>query len=205
MNRDSAVNLFLRLPSALRMRARIRLWRALGAQVGPKCWIQDVQLPANPWNIELRQGVMLDRGVVLLAAEKRGESPLISLGRNVYINRYTMLDATQRIEIGDSTMIGPHCYLTDHDHGTEAGMLVGDQDLVSAPLIIGSNVWIGAGAILVKGVRIGDNAVIAAGSVVTRDVAPCARVAGVPARLMAAQEREKKFESLINDVAIKHL
>ena len=190
MNRDSAINLLLRLPSALRMRARIRLWRALGVRVGPKCWIQDVQLPANPWNVELKEGVMLDRGVVLLVQGTRGEQPLISLGRNVYINRFTMLDATMRIEIGDSTMIGPHCYLCDHDHGTEAGMLVGDQAPVSAPLIIGSNVWIGAGATLLKGVTIGDNAVIGAGSVVTRDVAPDARVAGVPARLMKMRAQE---------------
>ena len=184
MNRDSAINLFLRLPSALRMRVRIRLWRALGARIGPNCWVQDVQLPANPWNIELSEGVMLDRGVVLLTANERGDAPKIRLGRNVYINRYTMLDATELIEIGDCSMIGPHCYLTDHDHGTQSDALVGEQPLVSVPLRIGSNVWIGAGVMLLKGVTVGDNAIIGAGSVVTRDVAPGARVAGVPARLL---------------------
>ena len=184
MNRDSFINLGLRVPSALRMRMRIRLWRALGMRIGPRCWIQNVHLPANPWNIELHEGVMLDNGVVLLTGERRGNNPLITLGRNVYINRFTMLDATERIEIGDCTMIGPHCYLTDHDHGTEEGLLVGDQEMVNAPLIIGSNVWIGAGVTLLKGVTVGDNAIIGAGSVVTRDVASGARVAGVPARLM---------------------
>ena len=187
MNRDSIINLGLRLPSALRMRVRIRLWRALGMRIGPRCWIQNVQLPLNPWNIELQEGVMLDNGVVLLTGTRRGTEPLIVLGRNVYINRFTMLDATERIEIGACTMIGPHCYLTDHDHGTEEGLLVGDQAMVNAPLIIGSNVWIGAGVTLLKGVAVGDNAIIGAGSVVTCDVAPNARVAGVPARLMKAK------------------
>ena len=188
MNRDSAINLLLRLPSAVRMRVRIRLWRALGARIGARCWVQDVQLPANPWNIELDEGVMLDKGVVLLTSNERGAQPKIRLGRNVYINRYTMLDASEQIHIGDCTMIGPHCYLTDHDHGTEAGLLVGDQASVSAPLTIGSNVWIGAGVMLLKGVTVGDNAVIGAGSVVTRDVAANTRVAGVPARLLKPSE-----------------
>lgn len=191
MNRESAINLLLRLPSALKMRARMRLWRALGARIGPNCWVQDVQLPRNPWDIELRAGAMLERGVVLLASGERRAEARIVIGRNVYINRFTMIDASERIEIGDFTMIGPHCYLTDHDHdhdhGTEAGVLVGDQQLVNAPLVIGANVWIGAGAIVLKGVTIGDNAVIGAGAVVTRDVAAGARVAGVPARVLAGR------------------
>ena len=194
MNRDGAINLFLRAPSSLRMRLRLKMWRALGARVGHGCWVQDVQLPRNPWDIELRAGVMLERNVVLITTGDRCAQRRIWLGKNVYINRFTVLDACERIEIGDCTMIGPHCYLTDHDHGTEPGVLMGDQELVSAPLIIGSNVWIGAGAIILKGVSIGDNAIVGAGAVVTRDVAPGARVAGVPAR--ALQSRQAALASL---------
>jgi maltose O-acetyltransferase len=50
------------------------------------------------------------------------------------------------------------------------------------PVRIGSNVWIGGGAIILPGIIIGDDAVIGAGSVVTKDVAPGATVRGNPAR-----------------------
>ena len=187
MNRDAFINRTLRLPGSLRMRARIWMWRTMGARIGPGCWIRDIQLPVSPWNIEIGEGVMLQPNVALVTAEARLAQPGISLGKCVYIGRFTVLEAEGRIEIGDYTLIGPHCFLTDHDHKTEPGILIREQDLIIAPLIIGSNVWIGAGALILKGVTIGDDAVIGAGAVVTRDVAPGARVVGVPARALAAR------------------
>jgi acetyltransferase-like isoleucine patch superfamily enzyme len=82
-------------------------------------------------------------------------------------------------------MIGPYCYITDHDHGAGEGP-VSAQALVEAPVTVGNNVWIGAHALILKGVSIGDNAVIAAGAVVTTDVGAGERVAGVPARRINA-------------------
>jgi maltose O-acetyltransferase len=52
------------------------------------------------------------------------------------------------------------------------------------PVRIGSNVWIGGGAILLPGVSVGDDALIGAGSVVTRDVPAGATVVGNPARII---------------------
>jgi acetyltransferase-like isoleucine patch superfamily enzyme len=51
-------------------------------------------------------------------------------------------------------------------------------------VVIGKDVWIGAGAILLPGVSIGDNSIIAAGAVVTHDVTPYQVVGGVPARVL---------------------
>ncbi|MEI6212126.1 MAG: DapH/DapD/GlmU-related protein [bacterium] len=58
------------------------------------------------------------------------------------------------------------------------------QPGVSAPIILGCNVWLGVRVIVLKGVTIGDNAVIGAGSVVTHDIPANSLAAGVPARVI---------------------
>lgn len=165
-------------------RRRIRRWwlQKRGVTMGPGCWIQNVMIPRNPWDVELGAGVMLDRQVVLLTTGERMESPRIWIQKEAYVNRFTILDATERIVIGAHTMIGPHCYITDHDHGFEADALVKDQSMPSAPVSIGEDAWIGTGATILKGVSIGPKAVIGAGAVVTKDVEAGAKVAGVPGR-----------------------
>ena len=138
-------------------------------------------MPRNPWDIALDDMVALDDEVVLLTTGTRGAGPKLLIGRSTYVNRFTMFDASLNISIGAECMIGPYCYITDHDHGAGDGP-ISAQALVEAPVKVGNNVWIGAHAVILKGVSIGDNAIIGAGAVVTTDVGPGERVAGVPAR-----------------------
>jgi acetyltransferase-like isoleucine patch superfamily enzyme len=93
-----------------------------------------------------------------------------------------MIDAHERIEFLGNCMVGPYCYFTDGDHGHQLGQNVGRQPMETAPVKIGKDVWIGAHVCVLKGVTIGDGAIIGAGAVVTRDVAPNAKVVGIPAR-----------------------
>jgi maltose O-acetyltransferase len=105
----------------------------------------------------------------------------IRLGDGVFLNFNCVILDVVEVAIGDRTQIGPavQIYAADHPRDTEtrrAGLEFG------RPVKVGSDVWIGGGAIILPGVTIGDGAVIAAGSVVTRDVAPGATVMGNPAR-----------------------
>jgi maltose O-acetyltransferase len=105
----------------------------------------------------------------------------IRLGDGVFLNFNCVILDVVEVTIGDRTQIGPavQIYAADHPRDVEtrpAGLEFG------RPVRIGSDVWIGGGAILLPGVTIGDGAVIGAGSVVTRDVAPGVMVAGNPAR-----------------------
>lgn len=178
-------NAALRYPKAMARRIRRAYWRALGVSMGPGCSLAAIEVPQCLRDIWLGTEVTLDRGVILLAIGPCSGAARILVHDRCYINRYTMIDASERVEIGRDCMIGPHCYITDHDHGMRPGTRVAEQPLVSRPTIIGSDVWIGAGAMLLKGVTVGDHAVIAAGAVVTRDVPAHAVVGGVPARQMA--------------------
>ncbi|MXP39947.1 acyltransferase [Erythromicrobium ramosum] len=162
--------------------------RLAGAQIGRGCRIESIQWPRNPWDIELGDGVALDRDVVLLATGSRTTQPRICIGSRTYINRWTMIDASLCVSIGADVMIGPSCYITDHDHSTQPGEPLSLLPLVEAPTSIGDNVWVGANVTILRGVRIGRDAVVGAGSVVTRDVGEGERFAGVPARRLSSSQ-----------------
>ena len=105
----------------------------------------------------------------------------ISLGDGVFLNFNCVILDVVEVAIGDRTQIGPavQIYAADHPRDAETrrtGLEFG------RPVRIGSDVWIGGGAIILPGIAIGDGAVIGAGSVVTRDVGPGVTVAGNPAR-----------------------
>ena len=88
---------------------------------------------------------------------------VVKFGSRCFVNKDCAVIAQESISISDGVTIGPGVYIYDHDHDGEGGY-------VTAPVVIGKNVWIGAGCIILKGVTIGENSVIAAGTVVTKDV-----------------------------------
>jgi maltose O-acetyltransferase len=104
----------------------------------------------------------------------------LSVGDNVSFNAFIHIWAQGGVTIGESTLIASHVVITSLTHGTDSTRY--SDSLVSKPVEIGRNVWIGAHAVGLPGVKVGDNAIIGAGAVVTRDVAPGDVVAGVPAR-----------------------
>ncbi len=110
-------------------------------------------------------------------------------GSNIYIEdgvfinyNCVFLDCAD-IALGRGTMLGPAVQIYAATHPTDAATRAAGLEL-AGPVIIGSNVWIGGGAIILAGVTIGDNSVIGAGSVVTRDVPANVVAAGNPCRVL---------------------
>jgi acetyltransferase-like isoleucine patch superfamily enzyme len=101
----------------------------------------------------------------------------IRVGNGTYLNRGTEIVAGQSVVIGRDCKIARDVIIMDTDQHALPG-----AGLMFAPVEIGDRVWIGARAIVLKGVHIGQDSVVAAGAVVTHDVAPRTIVAGVPAR-----------------------
>ena len=103
----------------------------------------------------------------------------IHVGRNVFINSGCHFQDQGGIYIDDGALIGHNVVLATLNHGQ---LPENRHDLLPSPIYIGKNVWIGASAVVLPGVRIGDGAIVAAGAVVTKDVPPNTVVGGVPAR-----------------------
>ena len=136
----------------------------------------------------------------------------VSIGSNLHLGVGTILDSTVGLAIGNDVYIGKGCTIecngsigdgvmiannvgligrNDHDFRAVGKSIrrcpwIGDADfdpkLKAERLVVGDDVWIGYGAIVLSGVTLGRGAIIAAGSVVTRDIPPYAIAAGVPAR-----------------------
>lgn len=179
------MDLIVRLAEGLASRLRILFYRARGVNIRGHVSLRAIEIRRRPCAITLEDGAALDRGVVLLATS---DAARIVIGPRTYLNRHTMIDADALIEIGEGTMIGPFCYLTDHDHTIRAGTAPGEGALISAPTRIGARCWLGAHVTVLKGVTIGDGTVVGAGSVVTRSLPPGVVAVGNPARVLRAIE-----------------
>jgi acetyltransferase-like isoleucine patch superfamily enzyme len=115
----------------------------------------------------------------------------LQIGRDVYVGKFVTIELDGRI--GDGCLIANNVGIvgrSDHDM-RRVGTIVrnsqwvgNDPQRLSEPVNIGSDVWIGYGAIILSGSRIGDSAVVAAGAVVTGDVPSNAVVAGAPAHVV---------------------
>ena len=135
--------------------------------------------------LRLGQGSSIEHGtVVAIKPGPRGTGSL-EIGCGTYVGESNNLRSEgDLLRIGDRCLISQMVSLiaTGHAYRRRDALIAEQGPSEEGGLEIGDDVWIGANAVVLPGVRIGTGAVVAAGAVVTRDVAPYAIVAGVPAR-----------------------
>ena len=107
----------------------------------------------------------------------------LRVGNDVCIHSFTHIFAGGGVTLGDGVMISSNCSISSVTHHKEPKRRA---ETIIRPVVIGSNVWIGTGAIILPGVTIGENAIVGAGAVVTRDVPAQSIYAGNPARRLAS-------------------
>ena len=105
----------------------------------------------------------------------------IRLGRDVFLNFNCVVLDVVSVDIGDRAQIGPGVQILTADHPRDPAQRARMLEF-GRPVVIGANVWIGAGAMILPGVTVGEDAIVGAGAVVTRDVPPGVTVVGNPAR-----------------------
>ena len=141
-----------------------------------------------------RRGVVMHNNTVFSNIEFLGTAvvepycrlsgdPKLSIGNNFYCNAFCHF--LGEITIGENVMIGPKTLILGRDHGMQLnGRSMREQEHIRKPITIGNDVWIGGGAIILKGVSIGEGAVVGAGSVVTKDIPRNAIAVGNPAKVI---------------------
>ena len=126
-------------------------------------------------------GVPVDEGFRLFPPFYSDFGKNIRFGKNVFVNSLCCFQDQGGIRIGDNALIGHRVTFAtlNHDLDPEKRHI-----LHCAPIHVGNNVWIGAGATILAGVTIGDGAIVAAGALVNRDVPARTIVGGMPARVL---------------------
>jgi len=113
----------------------------------------------------------------------------VSIGDKTVLGQECTISAYQHVSIGEQCILADRVMLIDFDHNVaEVERPIRVQGIYKRDTRVGSNVWIGHGAQILRGVTIGDNAIVGAGAVVTTDVPANAVVAGVPARILRMRE-----------------
>ena len=117
----------------------------------------------------------------------------VHFGKNIYANfNLTLVDDTH-IYVGDYTMFGPNVTVATAGHPILPELRRQGYQY-NAPIRIGANCWVGAGALIMPGITIGDNVVIGAGSVVTKDIPSDVVAVGVPCRVLREiNEHDKEY------------
>lgn len=122
----------------------------------------------------------------------------ITIGNNTYVGEGCRIWSAEKIEIGNNVLISHGVNIIDtNSHELDYlerangfsnliknGHSKEKNNILTAPIVIEDYAWISFNAIILKGIRIGKGAIVAAGSVVTKDVAPFTVVAGNPAQLI---------------------
>jgi len=114
---------------------------------------------------------------------------VVEIGDKTVFGQECTISAYQRVRIGEQCVIADRAMFIDFDHGVvDVETPIRRQGIYKRDVVVGSNVWIGYNACILRGVTIGDNAIVGTNSVVTRDVPASAVVGGVPAKVIRMRE-----------------
>lgn len=132
------------------------------AKVGKGSKIHSTVILRQAYNIEIGEGCLINHNNVLQAGKVDG-----------------------RIKIGNYVHTGANVMMIAFNHAFDTREIPTiKQDYYDADIVVGNDVWIGGGSVILAGVTIGDGAIIAAGAVVNKDVPPFSIVGGVPAKVL---------------------
>jgi acetyltransferase-like isoleucine patch superfamily enzyme len=117
------------------------------------------------------------RGVKIIYRNKKTKGQLI-MKSNSWVLFDCILDITKTIHLGETVQLAPRVMIFTHDSSRNM------ENPRTGEVFIDDNAYVGAGAVILPGVKIGKNAIVGAGAVVAKDVKANTIVGGVPAKLL---------------------
>jgi acetyltransferase-like isoleucine patch superfamily enzyme len=140
-----------------------------------------------------RQGVVLGDNVTIGAGALVAGSGVIAepgefvkVGSRTAVGINNVIWGQGGVTIGEDCLLGPNVVVVSENHASSSLEIpIRQQGSVRAPIVIGNDCWIGAGAKILAGVTVGSGSIVGAGAVVTSDVPPRAIVVGVPGKIVA--------------------
>lgn len=174
-----------------------RALRLLGSSLDPRAWLHLVRFVnhLNTTHVVPRRALRLPKPYNISPDVNLSNTQRITAGPGLRLGSGCFLwggHATGHIRMGRDVMFGPNVMVTCSGYRFNDGQPVTDQAMDEADVVLGDDVWVGAGAILLPGATIGDGAIIAAGAVVRGDIPAMAIAAGMPARVIG--QRDLKTE-----------
>lgn len=124
----------------------------------------------------------------------------LEIGTGVMVNHHVHIAAADSVKIGARTLIASGVYISDHGHGQYSGegehssplLPPNERPLITKPVIIGEDCWLGERVAVLPGVTIGKGVTVGAGAVVTCDIPEYSIAAGIPAKVIKTYDFELK-------------
>ena len=174
-------------------------------------WLRRRLLTAAGWRWRTNGPVFFGRGLELQVARGaeiefgrfvwigdgtkiRCHEGVVQIGAKTVLGQECTISAYKRVRIGEQCVIADRAMFIDFDHGVvEVERPIRVQGIYTRDVEVGSNVWIGYGACILRGVSVGDNSIVGTNSVVTKDVPANAVVAGIPARVIRMRDAPEQL------------
>lgn len=175
--------------------------KCLYSLVMTKIFFKTARLIRRPVYIRGRKSLVGGKGLTTgysCRFDLTGDKKTFFIGDNCEIGDMTHIVAHEKVEIGNNVLIASKCFISDTDHGSYKGthqsspkIAPNQRRLVTNPVKIGNNVWIGENVVILAGAEIGDGCVIGANSVVKKKIPANTIVCGSPVKIIKQWNEEK--------------
>lgn len=185
--------LFKRVGSNTLWGRNITLRHAGKIEIGDRVAIDDNCLldakGAGNEGVVLGDDVIISRDCVI-----QGKNGPVTIMNKTDIGCNTIISSVSGIKIGHSVLIAGNCYIGGGRYISENLQIpMIEQGVYSkGPVVIGDDVWLGAGAVVIDGIRIGKGCIVGAGAVVTKDLPDYAIATGIPARVIQMRDQNQE-------------
>lgn len=168
---------------------RVCYWRLLGAKIGKSSSISKIFI-TWPHQVAIGQNCILEHFVYFHFDGIYKFGPNIKIGNSVFLGTSCEFNIRKSISIGNNCLIAAGTRFIDHDHNISGTGKHPQKDGLEKEIVVHDHVWVGANAVILKGVTINEGAVVAAGAVVTHSIPPNEIWAGVPAKRIGIRNQQ---------------